>query len=60
MRTKQLNIRVSDEEAARFERVANHYGISIAQAVRMLMKQEDDRRGAARLGEARRGTARPG
>lgn len=43
MREKQLNLRVSAEELARLELVAEHYGLNIAATIRMLAKREADR-----------------
>ena len=40
MRERQLNIRLSEEEAQRFERVADHYGLNIAATIRMLFKEK--------------------
>lgn len=42
MRVKQLNIRLSDEEAERLERVAKHYGLNAAGVIRFLLKRADD------------------
>jgi len=42
MREKQLNIRLSPEEAARLEEVAEHYSLSAAAVLRMLVKREHD------------------
>jgi len=42
MRERQLNIRLSEEEAARLERVANHYGLNAAGVLRMLVKRAHD------------------
>lgn len=42
MREKQLNIRLSPEEAARLEMVAGHYSLSAAAVLRMLVKREHD------------------
>jgi predicted DNA-binding protein len=42
MREKQLNIRLSPEEAARLEMVAAHYSLSAAAVLRMLVKREHD------------------
>lgn len=47
MRAKQLNIRLSDEEADRLERVARHYGLNAAGVIRFLLKREDDAIGMA-------------
>jgi antitoxin component of RelBE/YafQ-DinJ toxin-antitoxin module len=41
-REKQINFRVSEEEAARFDRVASHYGIALAAMLRMLVKEKYD------------------
>ena len=41
-RERQLNIRMNEEEAARFARVAAHYTLNAAQLIRMLVKREDD------------------
>ena len=41
MREKQLNIRLSPEEAERMEWVSNHYGLNGAQLFRMLLKREE-------------------
>lgn len=40
MRETQLNIRLSDEEAERFKRVADHYGLNVAGTIRMLFKEK--------------------
>jgi len=42
MREKQLNIRLSPEESARLEAVAEHYSLSAAAVLRMLVKREHD------------------
>jgi predicted DNA binding CopG/RHH family protein len=42
VREKQLNIRLSDDEAERLERVCSHYGLNGANLFRMLLKREDD------------------
>ncbi|MEO7032742.1 MAG: hypothetical protein ABI548_02840 [Polyangiaceae bacterium] len=42
MREKQLNIRLSPEEAARLEAIAEHYSLSAAAVLRMLVKREHD------------------
>lgn len=42
MREKQLNIRLSPEEAARLEMVADYYSLSAAAVLRMLVKREHD------------------
>ena len=42
MREKQLNIRLSPEEAERLDAVAAHYSLSAAAVLRMLVKREHD------------------
>lgn len=42
MREKQLNIRMSPEEAQRLDAVAEHYSLSAAAVLRMLVKREHD------------------
>lgn len=42
MRETQLNIRLNDEEAARLEYVARHYGLNGPAVVRLLLKREAD------------------
>jgi len=42
MREKQLNVRLNPEEVARLEAVADHYSLSAAAALRMLVKREHD------------------
>ncbi len=39
-REKQINFRVSREEAERFERVAEHFGLGVSAMIRMLVKRE--------------------
>lgn len=41
-RDKQINFRVSEDEADRFERVAAHFNLSLAGMLRMLVKAKDD------------------
>jgi hypothetical protein len=41
MRDKTLSMRLSPEEWARFEDVAEHYGLPVAFMIRMLVKKED-------------------
>jgi len=41
MRERQLNIRLTPEEDARFDRVAKHYGLTVPDVVRLLMKREE-------------------
>jgi antitoxin component of RelBE/YafQ-DinJ toxin-antitoxin module len=40
-RAKQITFRVSEEEHARLERVAAHLGLSVAEAIRVVVKRED-------------------
>jgi hypothetical protein len=42
MREKQLNIRLSEEEAERLEIVTKHHGLNGANLFRMLLKREAD------------------
>jgi len=39
MRKKQFNIRLSNEEAERLERLAKHFGINKSDVLRMLVKR---------------------
>lgn len=41
-RERLFNIRLSEEEAARLDRLASHYGLNAAGVIRMLLKREDD------------------
>ena len=41
VRPKLFNIRFSEEEWARVERLASHYGINAASLFRMLLKKEE-------------------
>jgi hypothetical protein len=41
VREKQINIRLSDEEADRLDRLATHYGLNVAGVIRMLTKREE-------------------
>ncbi len=41
-RDRLFNMRLSEEEAGRLERIAAHYGLNAAGAIRMLLKREDD------------------
>ena len=41
MRDKSLSMRLSSEEWARFEAVAEHYGLPVAFMIRMLVKKEE-------------------
>jgi len=47
MRERQLNIRLSEDEAARLDALADHYGINVAAVIRMLAKREADALGLA-------------
>jgi hypothetical protein len=40
VREEQLNVRLNPDEQARFARVADHYGLSPAAMVRMLVKEK--------------------
>ena len=40
MKTRLCTVRMSDEETARAEAVAGHYGINVSSAIRMLLKRE--------------------
>jgi len=42
MRERLFNLRMSDDEFARLEAIASHYGINGAGVVRMLLKREVD------------------
>jgi hypothetical protein len=39
---RQFNLRLSEEEAARLEVVAQYYGLTVPAAMRMLIKREFD------------------
>lgn len=41
-RTKQFAIRLSSEERARVDRLAEHYGLDVAALLRMIVKKEYD------------------
>ena len=41
-RDKLFNLRVSFDEWERFEALAKHYGLSVAQVLRMLAKRDAD------------------
>lgn len=41
MRSKQLNIRLNDEECVRVERLAKHYDLSAPNVVRLLLKEKE-------------------
>jgi hypothetical protein len=43
VREKQINVRLNPEELERLGRVARHYGLSGPNALRVLLKREDDR-----------------
>lgn len=43
MRSKSFNIRMSEEEAERMARVADHYALPVSGVIRMLIKKEADR-----------------
>lgn len=42
MRERQINIRLSEDEATRLDRVTSHYGLNVANLFRMLIKREAD------------------
>jgi hypothetical protein len=46
-REKQINFRVSAEEAERFDRVAARYGLPVAATIRMLVKEKEEAHAAA-------------
>ncbi len=54
MREHQMNVRLDPTESARFERVAQHYGLNPAQLVRMLVKREEEKLGLAPAPPTRR------
>lgn len=41
VREKQLNIRLNSDEEARFQRLADHFGVSVPTMVRMLVKEKE-------------------
>ena len=47
MRERMFTMRLSDEESARLESVAAHYGLNAAGVLRMLVKREADALAAA-------------
>ena len=40
-RQRIFNMRLSDEEGARLDKIADHYGINAAELIRMLLKREE-------------------
>lgn len=42
VREKQINMRLSEEEAARLDFLTEHYGINTSALLRMLLKKEED------------------
>jgi antitoxin component of RelBE/YafQ-DinJ toxin-antitoxin module len=42
--THQLNVRLSPDELARFERVAKRFGLNVQSMLKMLVKRIDDAR----------------
>lgn len=40
-RQRIFNMRLSDEEGARLDKLASHYGINAAELIRMLLKREE-------------------
>ena len=55
-REKLFNMRMSDEEWARLETLAEHYGLNAAGVIRMLVKADTDRLGKA---PAKNASAKP-
>ena len=53
MRTRQINIRLDEDEYARFVRVARYHELTVAQTMRQLVMREDEaigrRRGTRKL-----------
>jgi len=41
-RDRLFNMRLSEDESARLDRIAAHYGLNAAGVIRMLLKREDD------------------
>jgi hypothetical protein len=41
-RDRLFNMRLSEDESARLDRLAEHYGLNAAGVIRMLLKREDD------------------
>jgi transposase-like protein len=54
MREKQLNIRLSPDEAARVDALASHYGLNPANLMRFLIKQASDVLAAPPMDASRR------
>jgi hypothetical protein len=46
-RDKLFNMRMSAEEWLRFEALSKHYGLGVAQTIRMLVKRDADALGIA-------------
>jgi hypothetical protein len=42
LRTQQINLKLTEEELARLERLAAHYALSPQSVLRMLLKQASD------------------
>lgn len=40
-RQRIFNMRLSDDEGARLDKLADHYGINAAELIRMLLKREE-------------------
>jgi hypothetical protein len=47
MRERMFTMRLSEDESRRLDRVAAHYGVNVANPIRMLLKREDDAIGGA-------------
>lgn len=41
-RQRMFNMRLSNEEGARLDKIADHYGINAAELIRMLLKREEN------------------
>ena len=42
LRTKQFNVRLNEDEEQRLEKLAEHYSVSPANVIRILIKQRSD------------------
>ena len=56
MRERQINIRLNEEESARADFLASHYGVNVAAVTRILWKREEER---LRRGDAEQAAASP-
>ena len=57
-RQRLFTLRMTEDEGARFNRVAEHYGLTVAGVLRMLMKREDDALGAPARETVKRAAAK--